>query len=66
MCTAVQFQFVALPYLSYYSAPQEGDNQLQSNKALAEYQARKNAINVASCVFRAATDLLQRAQGATG
>ncbi len=48
------------------SAPQEGDNQIQNSKALAEYQARENAINVSSVVFRAATDLLHRAQGFTG
>ncbi len=49
-----------------FSAPLEGENQIQNSKTLAEYQARKNAINVASSVIRAATDLLHRAQGTAG
>ena len=36
---------------------------MQNSKALAELQARKNAITVASSVMRAAADLLHRAQG---
>ena len=43
------------------SAPQEGDNHQQSNKNLAELQARKNAIDIVSAICRVAADLLHRA-----
>ena len=47
-------------------APQDGESHLQNNRAVAEYQARKNAINIASAIFRAATDLLHRAHSSPG
>ncbi|CAH1777009.1 unnamed protein product [Owenia fusiformis] len=50
-----------IPQLLYYSAPQEGENQIQNSKVLAEFQSRKNAVGVASSVIRAVTDLLHRA-----
>ncbi|XP_062580615.1 E3 ubiquitin-protein ligase MYCBP2-like [Saccostrea cucullata] len=50
-----------IPQILYYSAPQEGEN-YQSNKSLAELQARKNAIDIVSAICRVATDVLRRAQ----
>ena len=42
------------------SAPQDGESQQQSNKTLAELQARKNAIDIVGAVCRIATDMLHR------
>ncbi|VDI17612.1 E3 ubiquitin-protein ligase MYCBP2 [Mytilus galloprovincialis] len=42
-------------------APQDGENQQQSNKTLAELQARKNAIDIVGAICRMATDMLHRA-----
>lgn len=58
-------QILCFSHIFYYSAPQDGENHIQNSKALAEYQARKNAISITSTIFRAATDLLHRAQGIT-
>ncbi|KAL5012682.1 hypothetical protein ScPMuIL_011233 [Solemya velum] len=49
-----------IPQLLYYSTPQDGESQQQSNKSLAELQARKNAIDIVSAICRVATDLLHR------
>ncbi|KAK7473506.1 hypothetical protein BaRGS_00035259, partial [Batillaria attramentaria] len=49
-----------IPQILYYSAPQEGDQQSQHAKTLAELQARKNAIDITGAICRTATDLLHR------
>jgi hypothetical protein len=52
--TATKFE----PFNLCSSAPQEGDQQSQHAKTLAELQARKNAIDITSAICRTATDLL--------
>ncbi|XP_076446720.1 E3 ubiquitin-protein ligase MYCBP2-like isoform X7 [Babylonia areolata] len=47
-----------IPQILYYSAPQEGDQQSQHAKTLAELQARKNAIDITGAICRTATELL--------
>ena len=50
----------------YYSAPQDGDQQSQHAKTLAELQARKNAIDITGAICRTATDLLHSSSGQQG
>ncbi|XP_041356631.1 E3 ubiquitin-protein ligase MYCBP2-like isoform X3 [Gigantopelta aegis] len=50
-----------IPQILYYSTPQDGETYHQTNKNLAELQARKNAIDITGAVCRMATDLLRRA-----
>ncbi|XP_074650729.1 E3 ubiquitin-protein ligase MYCBP2-like [Tubulanus polymorphus] len=50
-----------IPHILYYSAPQEGENRLQSSKMIAEYQARKSIISLIGSIIRAATDILHKA-----
>ena len=50
----------------FCSAPQEGDQQSQHAKTLAELQARKNAIDITGAICRTATDLLHRSHSQPG
>lgn len=50
----------------FFSAPQEGEQQSQHSKSLAELQARKNAIDITGAICRTANDLLHRAHNQPG